>query len=157
MSRTCALANLGLDDPTRHRSDPLRFSSRLARRPGAAAAAVGLLTVLLMPGAPAYAAEPINLNARTARDLAELCGAAPRQPGADAKINFCHGFAQGTVDMVLKQSGGQRPFCFPNPAPRRTETLSQFVAWVRANPDRQTLSSTEGLLQFMGERFPCNK
>ena len=156
MSRTPAFADRGLDEPICDRSALSRFApSRLTAVFGAAA--VGLLAVLLVPVIAADAAEPINLNARTARDLADLCGAAPRQPGSDAKINFCHGFAQATVDMALKQPGGERPFCFPNPAPRRSETLSQFVGWVHANPDRQKLSSTESLLQFMGERFPCNK
>jgi len=117
----------------------------------------GLLAGLAIPPAPARAAEPINLNVRTAKDLAELCGAAPRSAGADAKINFCHGFAQGVVDMARAPAAESKPFCFPNPVPTRTKTLTEFVGWVRSNPDRQDLSATKALLQFLGERFPCKQ
>lgn len=153
MSHTRALTDLPQPRPNPSRTalrDPIRTW-------GGIACVLGLIGALLSSATSASAAEPINLNARTARDLAEMCGTAPRQAGADAKINFCHGFAQGTVDMALRQAGSERPFCFPNPTPRRTETLSQFVGWVRANPDRQKLGSSEALLDFMKERFPCNK
>ena len=77
----------------------------------------------------------INLHARTAGELAELCGANPREPAADAKINYCHGFAQGAVDVELHHAGPKKPFCFPNPMPTRTATLNEFVDWVRALPE----------------------
>ncbi len=105
--------------------------------------------------ADAWAAQPISLRARTAGDLAELCGANPREPAADAKINFCSGFAQAAVDLELQHAGDRKPFCFPSPAPRRTATLAEFVSWVRAMPDRRSLSATDGLFKFLGERFPC--
>ena len=79
----------------------------------------------------------------------------PAKAGADAKINFCHGFAQGAVDVTLQQSGDKKPFCFPSPPPRRTQTMAEFVSWVHAQPERQRLGSTQGLFQFLGERFPC--
>ncbi|MBN8902544.1 MAG: hypothetical protein J0H57_16080 [Rhodospirillales bacterium] len=107
------------------------------------------------PLVAAAAAEPINLNARSSRDLAELCAANPKEAGADAKINFCHGFAQGAVDVYLQNAGSKKAFCFPSPAPRRTQTMNEFVAWVRALPDHQKLGATQGLFQFLGERFPC--
>lgn len=114
---------------------------------------LGLIASLAIQ--PALAAEPINLNARTAKDLAQLCSANPKSAGADAKINFCHGFAQGVVDMARGQTEGAKPFCFPSSPPRRSQTLSEFVSWVRSSPERQDLSATKGLLQFLGERFPC--
>ncbi|MBN8871488.1 MAG: hypothetical protein J0H67_01510 [Rhodospirillales bacterium] len=107
------------------------------------------------PLGSASAAEPINLNVRTSRDLAELCGVNPKEAAADAKINFCHGFAQGAVDVYLQTAGNKKAFCFPSPAPRRTQTMNEFVAWVRALPDHQKLGATQGLFQFLGERFPC--
>ncbi len=115
------------------------------------------LAVLALAAAPlvARAAEPISLKANTSRDLAMLCGANPKEAGADAKINFCHGFAQGAVDVKLQESADKKPFCFPSPAPKRSVTLSEFVNWVRALPEHQTLGAAQGLFQFLGERFPC--
>jgi len=105
--------------------------------------------------ASATAAQPITLRVRSAGDLADLCGANPREPGADAKINYCHGFAQGVVDLELEHTVNHKPFCFPSPAPSRTATLGEFVNWVRAVPDRANLQASNGLFKFLAERFPC--
>ena len=112
------------------------------------------LTALVF-AVPAQAQKGTILQARTAGDLAELCAATPKDAQGDAKINFCHGFAQASVDLELQHSGDKKPFCFPNPTPSRTATLNEFVSWVRAMPDRRSLSATDGLFKFLGERFPC--
>jgi hypothetical protein len=104
---------------------------------------------------PAQAQRTLDIRARTAGDLADLCGANPRDPQGDAKINYCHGFAQGAVDVVLKQTGDKKPFCFPSPTPTRSATLTEFVNWARALPAHRTVSAVDGLMQFLGERYPC--
>jgi hypothetical protein len=102
-----------------------------------------------------WAAQPITLHARTAGDLAELCGANPKEAAADAKINFCDGFAQAAVDVELQHSGEKKPFCFPSQPPSRRETLGEFVNWVRSLPEHRSLPATDGLFKFLAERFPC--
>ena len=116
---------------------------------------IGLVLISGLLSAPAWAAEPITLRARTAGDLAALCGAPPGSPGADAKINFCHGFAQGAVDDRMAMSPDKKPFCFPNPMPSRAATMNEYVAWVRSIPTNKDLSVLDGLFKFFGERFPC--
>jgi len=100
----------------------------------------------------AQAQRPIDLHVRSAGELADLCAANPRDAGADARINYCHGFAQGVVDVELMHG---KPFCFPSPAPSRSATLHQFVDWVRASPQRGSVSPVNGLMQFLTERYPC--
>jgi hypothetical protein len=104
---------------------------------------------------PAVAQRGTALQARTAGDLAELCAANPKDPARDAKINFCHGFAQGAITVELRHTEGRKPFCFPNPPPTRTATMNEFVDWVRALPEHRTPPAVDGLFQFLGERFPC--
>jgi hypothetical protein len=104
---------------------------------------------------PAAAQKGLNLQAHTAAELADLCAANPKDPTGDAKINFCHGFAQGAIAVALRQREGNKPFCFPNPPPTRTATMREFVGWVRALPEHRTPSAVDGLFQFLGERFPC--
>jgi hypothetical protein len=104
---------------------------------------------------PAHAQRAIDIRVRTAGDLADLCGANPKDQQGDAKINYCHGFAQGAVDVALRDAGDKKPFCFPTPAPTRTATLGEFTNWVRALPEHRTLGAVDGLLRFLGERFPC--
>jgi hypothetical protein len=103
----------------------------------------------------AWSAEGISIRTNTAGELADTCGVNPRQPAADARINFCRGFAQGAIDVELHHAGDKKPFCFPTPSPSRAETMGQFVNWVRAMPDRRSLPSDEGLFKFLAERFPC--
>jgi hypothetical protein len=113
----------------------------------------GAITALALFPAVSHAQRAINIHARTAGELAALCGARPGNPRADAGINYCHGFAQGVVDVLL--GGTTKPFCFPNPPPTRTATLAQFDDWVRAVPEHAQLPAAKSLAQFLGERFPC--
>lgn len=117
----------------------------------AAALAVGVL-------APAaHAARAVNLHAGTAGELAEMCAANPRQEMGDARINYCHGFAQGAVDVFIHFESEKKTFCFPKPTPTRTETLGQFVTWVRADPARARFQAAAGLYRFLQDRYPCGK
>ena len=117
-------------------------------------AGIVALTALLFV-LPAHAQRGVSLQARTAGELAELCGTNPKDPLGDAKINFCHGFAQGVITVELRQTEGKKPFCFPSPTPNRTATMGEFVSWVRSMPDRRSLDAIDGFFRFLGERFPC--
>src|SRR3954452_4092499 len=111
--------------------------------------------LLGLSASAAVAAEPINIRTNTASELADACATNPKEAGADAKINFCHGFAQGAITTRLRMGGDKKPFCFPSPAPKRTETMGDFVRWVRADGSRAGLNSAEGLFQFLAQRYPC--
>ena len=114
-----------------------------------------LALISVLPALPAQAQRPFSAQARTANDLADLCAANPKEPQGDAKINFCHGYAQGAIAVELRNAGDKKPFCFPSPAPKRTETMADFVRWVRADSSRGSLNSADGLFQFLGQRYPC--
>src|SRR5689334_18388619 len=105
--------------------------------------------------AGALAAQEIDLRARTAGELAELCAATPREPAADAKINFCLGLAQGAIDLELQHAGDKKPFCIPRPGPSRRETMTQFARWVGEASDRRSMPAAGAVIRFMGDRFPC--
>lgn len=115
-----------------------------------------LLAALVSIALPmsAHAQRGVSLHVRSAGELAELCTVNPRAPAAEAKINFCHGFTQGVVDVELMHG---KPFCWPSPPPSRDATLEQFARWVRAQPDRERENPVIGLMQFLRERYPCNK
>ncbi len=115
--------------------------------------AVAMTAVLLT--SPALAQRSVVLQARTAGELAELCAANPKDPQGDAKINFCHGFAQGAILVEQRRTEGKKLFCFPSPAPTRTATMGEFVGWVRASSEHRTPPAIEGLFQFLSDTYPC--
>jgi len=115
----------------------------------------GFLVLFWLLSAPVRAAETIDLNVHTAGDLAAYCAVDPHSAGADAKINFCLGFAQGAVDVRMHVAADKRPFCFPEPPPRRSATMREFVGWVRATPANRDLLVLDGLFRFLEQRFPC--
>ncbi|PPQ36039.1 Rap1a/Tai family immunity protein [Rhodopila globiformis] len=103
----------------------------------------------------AWAVQGIDIRAQTAGELAGLCAARPGEPAADAKINFCLGFAQGAIDVERHYARDKKPFCIPRPGPSRRETMTQFARWVGEASDRGSMPAAEGVIRFMGERFPC--
>jgi hypothetical protein len=117
-------------------------------------AATAALAAMLL-ALPAQAQRGTIFQARTAGELAELCAAKPGDSLGDAKINFCHGYAQGVIQDEIRRGGEKKAFCLPTPSPSRTTTMSEFVAWVRALPEHKTPPAVEGLIQFLGERYPC--
>ena len=113
--------------------------------------------VLLVPCAP-HAATEANFGASTTGDLVELCSATPDNGLGTAADNFCEGYLQGAVTVQMLNMAafrGPKLFCLPNPPPTRAATMSEFVSWARATPDRMAQSSTDGLFRFLSERYPC--
>ena len=116
--------------------------------------------LLLLAAGSAGAVEQRDFDARTAGQLGNLCDAQSSERDGVAAQNFCHGFTQAVVDMQLtreRKSGAPRTICFPQPVPKRSATLDEFVTWLRAQPDRQSGPPSDAFLQFMSERFPCPK
>jgi hypothetical protein len=97
---------------------------------------------------------PVSFNIRTASDLAVACSAKPNSPANIGLLNFCNGFGQGVV-QAAQNSGGPPKICFPNPAPKRSETMKEFVKWVQADAARKSEVASVGFTSFLSERFPC--
>jgi hypothetical protein len=125
----------------------------------AAAALLAVVPAVMAPSS-AFAVTEADFAAKTTGDLVNLCGADAKEPMGTAALNFCHGFAQGAVSVVMEEAAASKRaklFCFPSPAPSRTATLTEFVNWARANPARLTGTPADGLFAFLKERFPCGK
>jgi hypothetical protein len=121
-------------------------------------AAVALL-LACGPGV-GHAVTEANFAAKTTGDIVELCDPQSDSAMANAAVNFCSGFAQGTVSLEMEHDAGSRSmqlFCLPDPAPTRNEALAEFVKWARASPERLNATAVDGLIRFLGERYPCPK
>src|ERR1051326_7029738 len=107
------------------------------------------IILILAWAVPAVAAPPkappVNINIRTAGDLAIACSAKPVSPGNAALLNFCNGFAQGVVQTERLNPGGSK-ICLPTPAPKRRETMKEFVTWVMADAARKKDGASESFI-----------
>ena len=106
--------------------------------------------------APAKAPRPapVNLNIRTAGDLADACTVSPTNQASFARLNFCNGFAQGIIQTNSQNPNGTK-ICIPNPSPKRSETMKEFADWVRADATRKDEVASVAFLRFMAGRFSC--
>jgi hypothetical protein len=118
----------------------------------------GVALLLATASGVGHAVTDADFAAKTTADIVALCDPQSDSAIANAAVNFCSGFAQGAVSVEEAHDAGSRSmklFCLPDPAPTRNETLSEFVKWARASPDRMNASAVNGLIGFLGERFPC--
>jgi Rap1a immunity proteins len=106
------------------------------------------------PTTPKTPPAPISLNIRTAGDLADACSTPPNSAANAAKVNFCNGFAQGVIQTARLNATGLK-VCFPSPAPKRNETMKEFVTWTKADANRKDQEASAAFLGFMADRFPC--
>ncbi len=112
---------------------------------------VGLITFAFYANA---SAQEVGFPARTVGDLAKICDSTQTGSQRAAALNFCHGYAQGLMSIVLRQTG-DKPFCLPEHPPSRTATMNDFVTWARAKETRLALPASSGMEDFFKERFPC--
>ena len=96
----------------------------------------------------------MNVNIRTAGDLADACTVTPNSRTSFARLNFCNGFAQGVLQTERQNPSGTK-ICVPSPSPKRSETMKEFASWVRADASRRDSVASVAFLQFMTGRFPC--
>jgi hypothetical protein len=99
-------------------------------------------------------AAPVNVNIRTAGELADACTTIPNSRTSFARLNFCNGFAQGVLQTERQNPSGTK-ICIPSPSPKRSETMKEFASWVRADASRRADVASVAFLQFMAGRFPC--
>ena len=99
-------------------------------------------------------AAPVNVNIRTAGDLADACTVTPNSRTSFARLNFCNGFAQGVLQTQGQNPSGAK-ICVPSPSPKRSETMKEFASWVRADASRRDDVASVAFLRFMAGRFPC--
>ncbi|WP_158931047.1 Rap1a/Tai family immunity protein [Acidisphaera sp. S103] len=97
---------------------------------------------------------------QTVRDLIAVCAPAPDDPRMTAAINYCHGFAQGTVIVEIahgEQRHGRKLFCLPNPRPPSGAELTSFVSWANQDPSRLDEPAVDGMFLYLAQKYPCKK
>ena len=117
------------------------------------------ICALLVSGSAHAAVTKDQFPPRTTGDLIALCASKPDDPLMTAAVNFCQGFAEGAVEVVLGYEAvspkDHAPFCLPSPPPTHNEGLALFVTWANADPKRLAAPPVVGMLQFLISQYPC--
>jgi Rap1a immunity proteins len=116
--------------------------------------------VLVIAGATAAAAAVTESEfpPRTVRDLIAICAPEPSDPMMTAAVNFCHGYAEGAVDVEEAheaQRGASKLFCLPAPPPPRGSELTSFIAWANEQPARLDMPAIDGMFIYLAGKYPC--
>jgi Rap1a immunity proteins len=117
-------------------------------------------TVLLVAGATAApaAVTESEFPPKTVRDLIAICAPDHSDPMMTAAVNFCHGYAEGAVDVEEAheaQKGAPKLFCLPTPPPPRGSELTSFIAWANAQPARLDIPAIDGMFIYLAGKYPC--
>lgn len=123
-----------------------------------------LFCVLLVAGffLPSVAGAVTNedFEAKTTRNLINLCTTAPDDPYYEAAVHFCHGYLVGAYayyEAVTCGPQAKRLVCFPDPAPSRNEAIEMFIDWTKAHPEYMDEKPVETQFRFLMGQWPCKE
>jgi len=122
--------------------------------------AVLLFIIVLMGPGLAGAVTQEDFQAKTTRNIINLCTAPPGDPLHQAAVNFCHGFLVGAFRYYAAVNAGptgDRLVCLPNPPPSRNHAIAQFVEWAKAHPEYMQERPVETEFRFLMEKWPCQQ
>jgi hypothetical protein len=106
----------------------------------------------------AHAASNDQYQVRNAADLVAVCDTQPSAPDYATAVAFCHGWGAGAAAYHRAITAKGAEFvCTPEPAPKRSKVAADFVAWVKASPERGKEAAVDALFRYLGETYPCKK
>ena len=115
--------------------------------------------VLLLP-AVAGAVDVKDFEAKTTKDIIDLCTVSPDDPLYHQAINFCHGYLVGAYHYYEASRSGPKAMklvCKPDPQPSRNESIAMFIDWAKAHPQHYNEPAVETEFRFLMDKWPCNK
>jgi hypothetical protein len=106
----------------------------------------------------AHAATNDQYQVRSAADLVAICDTQSSAPDYATAIAFCHGWGAGAAAYHRAITPKEAEFvCVPDPAPKRSKVLADFIAWVKAKPERSKEAAVDAVFRYLGETYPCKK
>lgn len=119
---------------------------------------ISFLWVIAVASLPAHAVEPSDFNAKTTRNLYNLCSVTTADQQYEAAMGFCLGFVDGALDYHRALTSGDLvvPITCPGDMTTRQEIVEAFLAWARKNESLlDTESPIQGLMRSASATWPC--
>ncbi|MDZ7698961.1 MAG: Rap1a/Tai family immunity protein [Deltaproteobacteria bacterium] len=120
---------------------------------------VGFVLVFLLP-ALAGAVEKGDFAVDTTADLMVLCTAPKGDLFHKEAVHFCIGFLTGAYHyhMVANSGPDGNPLVsLPDPPPKRSKVMSDFVEWVNRHPQYKDEEPVDTWFRFLVETYPCER
>ena len=124
-------------------------------------ATMALLPICIIASLPSqavFAADDGDFQAKTASQLARLCGADPEENNYVAAIHFCEGFMVGAYRYYRASLDGPSAhpaICLPQASPSRDGAAAQFVAWLGEHPEYRDANAVEAQFKWLSDTWPC--
>jgi hypothetical protein len=119
---------------------------------------IAVLALAVLAAGSVQAASNDQYQVRNAADLAAICDTQPSAPDYVTAIAFCHGWGAGAGAYYRAVTPkGEGFVCPPEPAPKRSKVATDYVAWVKANPERGKEAAVDSLFRYLAETYPCKK
>jgi len=114
--------------------------------------------LLFALASPAFAAGPPQFQVRDTADYVALCSMPPSDDNYASAIAFCHGFGVGAYHYYHQSTQPVDRFvCPPNPAPKRGEVISGFVAWAKTHPEIMKQPAVDSIFRYLHGIWPCKQ
>jgi hypothetical protein len=118
-----------------------------------------VLALLLWPAVSASqgAGEPFEVD--TTGQLLEACTWKESDPLHVRMVTFCLGYISSAIqyDTAVNDSDQSRMITCPPKTATLSEAALTFIAWAEKNPKLHGQMAVEGVMQAVGQKWPCNK
>ena len=97
-----------------------------------------------------------DFQLRTAADLYDICTLPSSDPDHAVAKSFCYGFIEGAghYDEALEAGSKVQIVCAPA-STTREQVVTQFVAYLRANPQYGTEAAVDAVFRAITAKWPC--
>ena len=119
---------------------------------------LALIAVAAGYASPAVALDSADFEAKTTRNLVNLCSATWGDEDYQAAMGFCLGYLDAAHDYHRTISSGDlvKPISCPKGPVTRQQLLDVFLAWAKANPGLlDNESPIHGVMRASSAKWPC--
>ena len=122
--------------------------------------ALGLLLALfLWPGLSAAQVNPDAFEVDTTGQLLEACTWSESDPLHVRMVTFCLGYVSSAIqyDTAVNDGDPSRMITCPPASATLSDAALTFIAWAKKNPKLHDQLAVEGVMQAVGQRWPCTE
>ena len=122
--------------------------------------ALGLLLALsLWAGLSAAQVNPDAFEVDTTGQLLEACTWSESDPLHVRMVTFCLGYVSSAIqyDTAINDGDPSQMITCPPASATLSEATLTFISWAKKNPKLHDQLAVEGVMQAVGQRWPCTQ